>query len=103
MKTLFVGLLIGIVAVTVFIDSSFAAERVRGYYRDSDGDGYKETYVSPYYRTEKDNNPYNNYSTQGNTNPYTGEKGYVNPYNYNNDNNDYNYNSNYGKSHKKGW
>lgn len=97
MKALLFGLLLVVVAVTVLADGTFADERVKGYYRDSDGDGYKETYVNPYSRTEKDNNPYNNYSTQGNTNPYTGEKGYVNPYN------DNNYNSNYGKGYKKRW
>jgi hypothetical protein len=39
------------------------------------------TYVQPHFRTAPDSNPYNNYSTQGNTNPYTGKKGTVNPYN----------------------
>jgi len=47
---------------------------VRGYYR-SDG-----TYVKPHYRTAPDNNPWNNYSTWGNVNPYTGERGYEDPY-----------------------
>lgn len=47
---------------------------VHGYTR-SDG-----TYVQPYYRTAPDHNIYNNYSTQGNINPYTGRVGTVNPY-----------------------
>ncbi|MGZ3235759.1 MAG: hypothetical protein ACXU8A_00115 [Burkholderiaceae bacterium] len=38
------------------------------------------TYIQPYHRTAPDSNPYNNYSTQGNTNPYTGQQGTVNPY-----------------------
>ena len=38
------------------------------------------TYVQGYYRTAPANNPYNNYSTQGNINPYTGQAGTVNPY-----------------------
>jgi hypothetical protein len=38
------------------------------------------TYVQGHYRTGADNNPYNNYSTQGNMNPYTGQSGTVNPY-----------------------
>lgn len=33
------------------------------------------TYVQGHYRSAPDGNPYNNYSTQGNTNPYTGEEG----------------------------
>lgn len=51
-----------------------ADQYVNGYTR-SDG-----TYVQPHYRTAPDGNPYNNYSTQGNTNPYTGQAGTVNPY-----------------------
>jgi hypothetical protein len=38
------------------------------------------TYVQGYHRTTPDSNPYNNYSTQGNVNPYTGQAGTVNPY-----------------------
>lgn len=37
-------------------------------------------YVQGYHRTAPDSNPYNNYSTQGNVNPYTGQAGTVNPY-----------------------
>lgn len=48
---------------------------VNGYYR-SDG-----TYVQPHYRSQADGNPYNNYSTQGNVNPYTGNQGTRDPYN----------------------
>ena len=43
---------------------------VRGYYR-SDG-----TYVQPHYRSSPNQYRYDNYSSQGNTNPYSGEKGY---------------------------
>lgn len=55
--------------------STFADTYVHGHYRQ---DG---TYVQPHYRSAPDGNPYNNYSTQGNTNPYTGQQGTVNPYN----------------------
>lgn len=60
-----------------------ADEFVNGYYK-SDG-----TYVQPYYRSNKNYTNEDNFSTYGNTNPYTGEKGtkrYDNPYNksYNN-------------------
>jgi hypothetical protein len=47
---------------------------VNGYYR-KDG-----TYVQPHHRSDPDGNPYNNYSSQGNYNPYTGQTGHVNPY-----------------------
>jgi hypothetical protein len=33
------------------------------------------TYVEPYHRSAPDNTQMNNYSTQGNVNPYTGQQG----------------------------
>lgn len=47
---------------------------VRGYYR-KDG-----TYVQPHYRSKPDGNIWNNWSTKGNVNPYTGKRGTVDPY-----------------------
>lgn len=38
-------------------------------------------YVQGHYRSDNDGNKFNNYSTQGNVNPYTGQAGTVNPYN----------------------
>ncbi len=41
-------------------------------------DGYTRkdgTYVQPHHRFSPDSTPNNNWSTQGNTNPYTGEQG----------------------------
>jgi hypothetical protein len=38
------------------------------------------TYVAPHYRSAPDGNPYNNWSTVGNVNPYTGQVGTKNPY-----------------------
>lgn len=49
--------------------------RVRGYYKPSTG-----TYVMPSYRTSPNKIKIDNYSTKGNYNPYSGRKGYVNPY-----------------------
>ena len=37
------------------------------------------TFVQPHHRTAPDRDPYNNYSTQGNVNPWTGERGHVDP------------------------
>ncbi len=48
---------------------ALADENVRGYTRQ---DG---TYVEPHYRTTPNNTRGDNYSTQGNTNPYTGQAG----------------------------
>ena len=51
-----------------------ADEFVNGYVR-RDG-----TYVQPHMRSSPDGNPFNNYSTRGNVNPYTGVPGTHNPY-----------------------
>jgi hypothetical protein len=53
-----------------------ADEYVHGYYR-SNG-----TYVQPYFRSDPDGNPYNNYSYPGNLNPYTGQVAPGNPDTY---------------------
>ena len=46
---------------------------VNGYYKN---DG---TYVQPHHRTSPDNDKSDNWSTEGNINPYTGKKGTKNP------------------------
>lgn len=38
------------------------------------------TYVAPSVATNPDNSKLNNYSSKGNTNPYTGKEGTVDPY-----------------------
>lgn len=50
------------------------AASTRGYMKKSG------TYVQPHQKTAPDRSKYNNYSTKGNTNPYTGKKGTVDPY-----------------------
>lgn len=37
------------------------------------------TYVKPYHRSNPNNSKYDNYSTKGNYNPYTGKKGTKSP------------------------
>jgi hypothetical protein len=54
---------------------ALAGDYVNGYTR-KDG-----TYVAPHFRSSPDSNRYNNYSSQGMVNPYTGRSGTVNPYN----------------------
>jgi len=51
------------------------AQKVKGYYKKSTG-----TYVMPSYRTKANSTKLDNYSTRGNTNPYSGKKGYKDPY-----------------------
>lgn len=54
-----------------------AGERVRGHWKDTNRDGIKDTYVQPYNRSERNDSVFDNYSTKGNINPYTGERGTV--------------------------
>lgn len=63
-------LLSTLLASSVFAGTTYVAPHVR-----SNG-----TVVQGHYRTTPDSNPYNNYSSQGNYNPYTGQQGTVNPY-----------------------
>jgi hypothetical protein len=83
MKAITVLLILLAIAVTSFADQS-----VRGYTR-KDG-----TYVNGYTRSDSDSSYNNNYSTKGNTNPYTGESG-TNSRTYNDRTPDYN-NKSYG-------
>ncbi|WP_193314182.1 MULTISPECIES: hypothetical protein [unclassified Xanthomonas] len=69
MKTIVLGLALALTA-----GSALAQTHVKGYYR-SNG-----TYVQPHYRSAPNNTKLDNYSTQGNVNPYTGRQGTVNPY-----------------------
>jgi hypothetical protein len=46
----------------------------QGYFRN---DG---TYVQPHFQTNPNGNPYDNWSTRGNINPFTGQPGTHNPY-----------------------
>jgi hypothetical protein len=52
---------------------------VKGYMRDSNHDGVKDTYVQPYHRTSPNNTPRDNYNSYPNTNPYTGRQGTEQP------------------------
>lgn len=53
---------------------AFAQTQVDGYIR-RDG-----TYVAPHYRSSPNSNTFDNYSTRGNGNPYTGERGTRDPF-----------------------
>lgn len=59
------------VAAALLASSAFADESVRGYVR-RDG-----TYVPPHQRSSPNDSRLDNYSTRGNVNPYTGERGTV--------------------------
>ena len=66
-----------LILTLLFICSSSVYARnanVNGYYRNNG------TYVYGYKRTYPDSTKFNNFSTKGNTNPYTYKNGTVNPY-----------------------
>ena len=67
---------IGLAALTAVAcaGEAFAQQRTQGYTR-RDG-----TYVAPSYRTAPDSNRFNNFSTRGNVNPYSGRQGSVSPH-----------------------
>ena len=93
-----------VLAMFVFSGIAIGADYVKGSWRDTDRDGVKDTYVDGYYRTSPNNTKFDNYSTKGNVNPFTGKEGTEKPYN------DYNtpyinnsgYGNHSGKS-KKNW
>lgn len=55
--------------------SAFAADVYHQGHLRQDG-----AYVAPHYQTAPNSTRLDNYSTQGNVNPYTGQQGHVNPY-----------------------
>ena len=64
-----------VAAALALVSSTAVADTyTRGYVR-RDG-----TYVQPHYSSPRNDNPFDNYSTRGNVNPYTGQAGTVNPY-----------------------
>ena len=69
LKALRIVTLLLVALATVDFASASDRVRVKGYFR-KDG-----TYVQPHYRTAPDGRFYNNWSTFGNVNPYTGEVG----------------------------
>lgn len=58
-----------LVLVAVGSDGQAQSVRVKGYVKSSG------TYVLPHYRTTPDSSRFNNWSTKGNINPYTGKTG----------------------------
>ena len=62
-------LIVSAIFVVLSLSPVFADTWVNGYYK-SNG-----TYVQGHYRSSPDSYRNNNWSTSGNTNPYTGQKG----------------------------
>jgi hypothetical protein len=66
-------LLISLLFVVIASSANAKPVHVNGYTR-KDG-----TYVAPHYRTAPNNTNSDNWGTRGNTNPYTGKNGTINP------------------------
>jgi len=78
MKKLIVLTLAFILVVPIL---TFASDvYVHGYWKDTNHDGVKDTYVQPYHRTSPDNTIRNNYDYPGNYNPNSGQITPGNPY-----------------------
>ncbi len=70
-KVLVLGLL-ALFSFSLLSSVANASVRVKGYTTK------RGTYVAPSHRSSPDRVKYNNYSSKGNSNPYTGKKGYAN-------------------------
>jgi len=71
-------LLVAVLSLGLLLFPASAEARtthVRGYYKLSTG-----RYVAPHYKTTPNRSKFDNFSTKGNYNPYTGKKGTVNPF-----------------------
>lgn len=74
-KILSIFLVSVIMALSVFGFAKAKVIKVNPYYKPSTG-----KFVQPHYKTSPNKTKLDNYSTKGNSNPFTGKKGYVNPY-----------------------
>lgn len=77
MKKLLLVLILLIGVLLFSISAEARTTRVKGYYKPSTG-----RYVAPHYKTTPNKTKFDNFSTKGNYNPYTGKKGTVSPYKY---------------------
>lgn len=61
-----------VLVLFVFTSITFATEHVEGYWRDTNHDGVKDTYINSYDRTTPNSTTSDNYNNPGNYNPNTG-------------------------------
>ena len=66
-------LLVSVLSFSVSVEAR--TTRVKGYYKPS-----TSRYVAPHYKTTPNRTKFDNFSTKGNYNPYSGKRGTVNPY-----------------------
>lgn len=72
-------LIVSVLSLFIFAitaPAGYAYTRVKSYYTK------RGTYVQSHYRTSANSTTYDNWSTKGNVNPYTGKRGYKSSYTY---------------------
>lgn len=75
MRKIFLALLLSLVMIfSLFNFVDARVTRVRGYVKPSTG-----RYVAPHFKTTPNRTKFDNFSTKGNYNPFTGKRGTVNP------------------------
>lgn len=77
MRKILATILVSLVLILVLFSSANAYTRVRGYYKPSTG-----RYIEPHFRTSPNRTLFDNWSTKGNTNPFTGKRGTVDPFKF---------------------
>ena len=77
MRYLICAMSLAAIAVPLALVGTAAAQ---GYHYTEGYTRQNGTYVAPHYQTNPDSTAYNNWSTRGNTNPYTGQQGTRDPY-----------------------
>ena len=71
LSTILISLVL-LLGVSGVVDAKISS--VRGYIKPSTG-----KYVAPHYKTTPNKTKYDNFSTKGNVNPFTGKKGTASP------------------------
>ncbi len=69
-KKMIIFLTLVLISGFIFSTNAFAYRYTRGYVRRSG------SYVQPHYSSNPDGQRWNNWSSSGNTNPFTGKRGY---------------------------
>ncbi len=77
MKKIIIAIVLFLGLISFSVPAEARTVSVKGYYKPSTG-----SYVYPSYRTSPNKSLFDNYSTKGNYNPYTGKMGKVNPYKF---------------------
>ena len=76
-------------ALATLLTGLAASAMAQSYHYENGYTRQNGTYVEPHYQTNPDSSRQNNWSTQGNVNPFTGQEGTRSPYGQNGASNPY--------------